>query len=292
MQCSSLRTQRNWLQSSEWLGPRDNIRRLHTRPCSSSGKGVTRRIARHAGVVVESAKPGAVVYRDPRNLEGVWVTIPWIVGCLILGDSYSEHPLPSSFVRIEHHTEETSIPNMLLAILSLLVTASQAQNSTQESNNNATQPTQIAVYPPFPIRSDTNMQHTQRAYDVSLITAISSTTIVYAISCSPWTTMTRFNDVCGTNNVDSIITVTEGPDNWQWTAQGKTLYCTNLSDKTKSCTSVTNSLGSYFAPVTGTEGGDFLAGFLEYFTTMSPVAVNLTAGFENVPSTRRYKHTL
>lgn len=174
---------------------------------------------------------------------------------------------------------------MLLAILTLLVAATQAQNSTQASNNDATQPTQIAIYPPFPIRSDTNMQHTQRAYDVSIITAISSTTIVYAISCSPLTTMTRFNDVCGTSFVDNVITVTEGPDKWQWTNSGKTLYCTNLSGNTKTCTSVTNSLGSDFAPVTGTEGGDFLAGFLEYFTTMTPVAVNLTAGFENVPST-------
>jgi hypothetical protein len=175
---------------------------------------------------------------------------------------------------------------MLLAILSLLVAATQA---TQPSNSNATQPTQIAVYPPFPIRSDTNMQHTQRAYDVSLITAISSTTLVYAISCSPWTTMTRFNDVCGTSFVPNVITVTEGPDNWQWTAQGKTLYCTSLKEKTKSCTSVTNRLESYFAPVTGTQdSGDFLAGFLEYFTTMTPVAVNLTAGAENVPATGKW----
>lgn len=175
---------------------------------------------------------------------------------------------------------------MLLAILSLLAAATQAQNSTQSENNNATQPTQIAVFPPFPIRSGTNMQHTQRAYDVSLITAISSTTLVYAISCSPWTTMTRFNDVCGTSFVPNVVTVTEGPDMWQWTAQGKTVYCTNLREKTKACTSVTNSLESYFAPVTGTQdSGDFLAGFLEYFTTMTPVAVNLTAGFENVPAT-------
>ncbi|KAF3047161.1 hypothetical protein E8E12_011508 [Didymella heteroderae] len=107
----------------------------------------------------------------------------------------------------------------ILPLLPLLFAATQAQNTTQSGTNNVTSPTQIAVYPPFPIRSDTNMQHTQRAYDVSLITTISSTTLVYAISCSPWTTMTRFNDVCGTSYVPNIITVTEGPDEWQWTAQ-------------------------------------------------------------------------
>ncbi|KAH6625460.1 hypothetical protein C7974DRAFT_202012 [Boeremia exigua] len=165
---------------------------------------------------------------------------------------------------------------MLLTIFALLVAATQAQNSTTASV------TQIAVYPPFPIRSDTNMRHTQRAYGVSLITAISSTTFVYAISCSPWTTMTRFNDVCGTSYVPEVITVTESPDEWHWSAQGKSLVCSNLREKTKTCTSVTNSLGSYIAP--GTQDG-LLIGFLDYFTTMTPVAVNLTAGFENVPAT-------
>lgn len=173
---------------------------------------------------------------------------------------------------------------MIFTILPLLLAATRAQNTTYSQITNANSPTQIAIYPPFPIRSDTNMQHTQRAYDVSLITLISSTTLVYAISCSPWTTMTRFNDVCGTSFVPSVVTVTEGPDAWQWTAQGKTLYCTGLKEKTKSCTSVTNNLESYFAPLTGTTE-DFLPGFLGYFTTMSPVAVNVTAGFENVPST-------
>ncbi|KAJ8119131.1 hypothetical protein OPT61_g16 [Boeremia exigua] len=165
---------------------------------------------------------------------------------------------------------------MLLVIFSLLIAAAQAQNSTAASV------TQIAVYPPFPIRDGTNMQHTQRAYDVSLITAISSTTLVYAISCSPWTTMTRFNDVCGTSYVPEVITVTESPDEWHWSAQGKSLVCSNLREKTKTCTSVSNNYGSYIAP--GTQS-DFLAGFLEYYTTMTPVAVNLTAGFENVPAT-------
>jgi len=174
---------------------------------------------------------------------------------------------------------------MLLTILALLCAATQAQNTTQTQPSDV-QSTQIAVYPPFPIRSDTNMQHTQRAYAISLITAISTSTLVYAISCSPWTTMTRFNDVCGTSYVPNVITVTEGPAEWQWTAQGKTLYCTGLGEKTKRCTSVTNSLESYFAPVTGiSTSDDFLPGFLGYFTTMSPVAVNVTAGFENVPAT-------
>lgn len=174
---------------------------------------------------------------------------------------------------------------MLLTILPLLLAATQAQNTTHPPPNTAA-PTQIAVYPPFPIRSDTNMQHTQRAYAISLITAISSTTLVYAISCSPWTSMTRFNDVCGTAYVPDVVTVTEGPDAWQWTAQGKTLYCTGLGEETKRCTSVTNSLESYFAPVTtGTGVGDFLPGFLGYFTTMERVAVNVTAGWENVDST-------
>ncbi|KAJ4993204.1 hypothetical protein SVAN01_01179 [Stagonosporopsis vannaccii] len=167
---------------------------------------------------------------------------------------------------------------MLFTFFSLLIAASQAQSI----NNTAASVTQIAVYPPFPIRNGTNMQHTQRAYDVSLITAISSTTVVYAISCSPWTTMTRFNDVCGTSYVPDVITVTESPDEWHWSAQGKSLVCSNLREKTKTCTSITNRLESYIAP--GTQDG-LLAGFLEYFTTMSPVAVNVTAGFENVPAT-------
>jgi hypothetical protein len=173
---------------------------------------------------------------------------------------------------------------MLLTVLSLLLAAAQAQNSTFSQPGNATTPTPIAVFPPFPIRSDANMQHTQRAYGISLITLISTSTLVYAISCSPWTTMTRFNDVCGTSYVPNVITVTEGPEEWQWTAQGKTLYCTGLGSETKSCTSVTNSLESYFAPATGTNEG-FLPGFLGYFTTMSKVAVNVTAGFGNVPAT-------
>lgn len=97
--------------------------------------------------------------------------------------------------------------------------------------------------------------------------------------------MTRFNDVCGTSYVPNVITVTEGPDAWQWTAQGKTLYCTELGAKTKRCTSVTNSLESYVAPVTTGGDEDLLPGFLGYFTTMSPVAVDVTAGFENVPAT-------
>ena len=167
---------------------------------------------------------------------------------------------------------------MLFTIFSLFIATTQAQNST------TTSVTQIAVYPPFPIRNGTNMQHTQRAYDVSLITAISSTTLIYAISCSPWTTMTRFNDVCGTSYVPNVITVTESPDEWHWSAQGKSLECTNLREKTKTCTSVSNNYGSNIAPGTQ-DGADFLAGFLEYFTTMTPVAVNLTAGFENVPAT-------
>ncbi|KAJ4343600.1 hypothetical protein N0V87_000367 [Didymella glomerata] len=108
---------------------------------------------------------------------------------------------------------------MLLTVLSLLLAAAQAQNSTFSQPGNATTPTPIAVFPPFPIRSDTNMQHTQRAYGISLITLISTSTLVYAISCSPWTTMTRFNDVCGTSYVPNVITVTEGPEEWQWTAQ-------------------------------------------------------------------------
>lgn len=167
---------------------------------------------------------------------------------------------------------------MLFAFLPLVFSAVQAQNSTSPSA------TQIAVYPPFPIRNGTNMQHTQRAYDVSLITAISTSTLVYAISCSPWTTMTRFNDVCGTSYVPNVITVTESPEEWHWSAQGKSLECTNLREKTKTCTSVTNNYGSDNAP--GTQNvGDFLPGFLNYFTTMTPVAVNLTAGFENVPAT-------
>lgn len=170
---------------------------------------------------------------------------------------------------------------MLFTVISLLIAAAQAQNSTSTSAS----VTQIAVYPPFPIRNGTNMQHSERAYDVSLITAISSTTIVYAISCSPWTTMTRFNDVCGTSYVDNVITVTESPDEWHWSAQGKSLICSNLREKTKTCTSITNRLESYIAP--GTQDG-LLAGFLEYFTTMSPVAVNLTAGFENVPATGEF----
>ena len=74
--------------------------------------------------------------------------------------------------------------------------------------------------------------------------------------------MTRFNDVCGTSYVPNVITVTEGPEEWQWTAQGKTLYCTGLGSETKSCTSVTNSLESYFAPATGTNEG-FLPGRVE-----------------------------
>lgn len=94
--------------------------------------------------------------------------------------------------------------------------------------------------------------------------------------------MTRFNDVCGTSYVPNVITVTESPDEWHWSAQGKSLGCTNLRDKTKTCTSVTNTLESYVAPGTETY---FLAGFLDYFTTMTPVAVNLTAGIENVPVT-------
>ncbi|XPS79013.1 hypothetical protein M3J09_011007 [Ascochyta lentis] len=102
---------------------------------------------------------------------------------------------------------------MLFLLLSLLITVAKAQNST------ATEATQIAVYPPFPIRNGTNMQHTQRAYDVSFISAISTTTLVYAISCSPLTTMTRFNDVCGTAYVPNVITVTESPDEWHWSAQ-------------------------------------------------------------------------
>lgn len=167
---------------------------------------------------------------------------------------------------------------MFFTALTFLIAAAQAQNTSS-----TTAPvTQIAVYPPFPIRDDTNMQHTQRAYDVSLITAISSTTLVYAISCSPWTTMTRFNDVCGTSYVPNVITVTESPDEWRWEAQGKSLVCSNLKEKTKTCTSVTNRLESYIAP--GTEDG-LLAGFLDYYTTMSPVLVNLTAGAENVPAT-------
>ena len=174
---------------------------------------------------------------------------------------------------------------MLLTIIPLLLAAIQAQNTTQSQSNNASAPTQIAVYPPFPIRPDTNMQHTQRAYGISLITAISTSTLVYAISCSPLTTMTRFNDVCGTSYVPDVITVTEGPDAWQWTAQGKTLYCTGLGEKTKRCTSVTNSLESYVAPVTTGGDEDLLPGFLGYFTTMSLVAVDVTAGFENVPAT-------
>ncbi|UPX17536.1 uncharacterized protein EKO05_0007885 [Ascochyta rabiei] len=167
---------------------------------------------------------------------------------------------------------------MLFTILSLLVTVAKAQNST------IAEATQIAVYPPFPIRNGTNMQHIQRAYEVSFISAISTTTLVYAISCSPLTTMTRFNDVCGTSYVPNIITVTESPDEWHWSAQGKSLECTNLREKTKTCTSITNNYGSNIAPGTQ-DGSDFLAGFLEYFTTMTPVAVNLTAGFGNVPAT-------
>ncbi len=96
--------------------------------------------------------------------------------------------------------------------------------------------------------------------------------------------MTRFNDVCGTSYVPNVITVTESPEKWQWSAQGKSLECTNLGEATKTCTSVTNRLESYIAPGTS---DDFLAGFLEYFTTMTPVAVNLTAGFENVPATSK-----
>jgi hypothetical protein len=165
---------------------------------------------------------------------------------------------------------------MLLNILFFLFAITKAQNGT------TTNATQIAVYPPFPIVDGTNMQHTQRAYDVSLISAISTTTLVYAISCSPLTTMTRFNDVCGTDYVPNVVTVTESPDEWHWSAQGKSLACSNLREKTKTCTSVTNRLESYVAPGTET---DFLAGFLDYFTTMVPVAVNVTAGFENVPGT-------
>jgi hypothetical protein len=166
---------------------------------------------------------------------------------------------------------------MLLTILSFLITATQAQNST----SNGTQQI-IPVYPPFPIRNGTNMQHTQRAYGVSFISAISSTTLVYAITCTPLTTMTRYNDVCGTSYVPNVITVTESPDEWHWSAQGKSLECTNLREKTKTCTSITNNYGSNIAPGTET---DFLAGFLDYFTTMTPVAANLTAGFNNVPAT-------
>lgn len=97
--------------------------------------------------------------------------------------------------------------------------------------------------------------------------------------------MTRFNDVCGTSYVESVITVTESPDEWHWSAQGKSLVCSNLREKTKTCTSVTNLLGSYVAP--GTQD-DLLIGFLDYFTTMTPVLVNLTAGAENVPATGEY----